>query len=377
MVKIRRYTLVIFLVTALFCGLFASSFADTVKGGLETTTATVLVTARPDYTMPPGGGGDEDPTPTSPEPPPELPEPPGTVIDAPFVTICYVYSEVVNSSGVFATGVMSKSRDQNCGLLIPINTIGLTQDGMPLCEVCITRLAQSPFAPPTCCNLLSSVYDITPEGTTFNPPVVITLTYNPSALPEGYNEENLGIATWYGEKWVALHPSTVDLVNHTVSAPVSHFTHFALVSCPTSLSLHDLTINPETVRPGETVDIGVTAANTGFLTASVEVTLQIDGQVVASRNITLSGGDSETVSFETVPDEAGVYPVAIGSLNGSFRVKNAPPWLMIGIIIAVLAALLLYFIFFRRQPPKTLLVVAGDTGFRNMGIVPGSGVKRG
>jgi len=86
------------------------------------------------------------------------------------------------------------------------------------------------------------------------------------------------------------------------------------------------------------------------------VTLEINGEIEATEEITLSAGASETVIFTTAGDEAGTYLVDINGITGSFAVEEEPPpppppapspapsakpsrWPMIGIICAVAAAI--------------------------------------
>ncbi|KKL18959.1 hypothetical protein LCGC14_2470270, partial [marine sediment metagenome] len=127
----------------------------------------------------------------------------------------------------------------------------------------------------------------------------------------------------------------VDAENDTVTASVTHFTTFAVVGTaaslplprretPASLSLSDLTIQPQGVEPGEPVTVTVSVANTGD--ARGTLALQIDGVIEAT--MTVAGNTSETVSFTVTREEPGEYTVAVGSLTGSFTVATpevAPP----------------------------------------------------
>jgi len=66
-----------------------------------------------------------------------------------------------------------------------------------------------------------TAYDLGPDGTQFTEPVQLSLSYDPSALPEGVQEQFLKIGTVQGEAWVALEGSTVDAEANTVTAPIT------------------------------------------------------------------------------------------------------------------------------------------------------------
>ena len=92
---------------------------------------------------------------------------------------------------------------------------------------------------------------------------------------------------------------------------------------------------------GEEVTVSIIVANTGDLTGSYEVTLKIDNVVVATKEVTLDGGASQTVTFTTTKDVPGIYAVNVDGLLSTFTIK-APPvppkppinWWLIGGIIA-------------------------------------------
>ncbi len=83
-------------------------------------------------------------------------------------------------------------------------------------------------------------------------------------------------------------------------------------------------MSPTEVDTGESITISVLITNTGDLTGSYELTLKLDNITVATKDATLAGGASQTVTFTTVKDIAGTYIVNIGGLSGTFTVKPAP-----------------------------------------------------
>jgi hypothetical protein len=86
---------------------------------------------------------------------------------------------------------------------------------------------------------LGLYYDFGPTGTTFSNPVNVSLKYDPATLPAGTDQSKLYIAWWDTStgQWISL-PSVVDLVNHTITASVTHFTLYsALAPIPHSKGL--------------------------------------------------------------------------------------------------------------------------------------------
>jgi len=236
-------------------------------------------------------------------------------------------SDVVTDEGAFTEEVAAESEDGNVEVIIEEDTIGLTEEGEPLSEISIIEMEEPP-ALPADSSVIALTYDLGPDGATFDPPITITLAYDPDEIPEGVNEENLVIAIWDEDagEWITLEDCTVDPVTHTITAPVSHFTAFTVLAYtrPAAFTTSDLTISPAEADIGQSVTISVLVANTGDFTGSYEVTLKIDDVAVATQDVTLAGGASQTLTFTTTKDAAGTYTVNINGLSGTLTVK-APP----------------------------------------------------
>ena len=93
---------------------------------------------------------------------------------------------------------------------------------------------------------------------------------------------------------------------------------------PRPASLANLTISPPEVDIGDTVTVSVLVTNTGDIECTYQVQLMVDGSVEETSEVTLAYGDSQTVTFTTAKDVAGVYSVTVGALSGTFTVKAAP-----------------------------------------------------
>jgi len=77
-----------------------------------------------------------------------------------------------------------------------------------------------------------AVLDFGPDDATFDPPITITMEYDPEELPEGVSPEDLVLAYYDDDlgEWVELTDITVDPSNNTVSGLTSHFTQFAVLA---------------------------------------------------------------------------------------------------------------------------------------------------
>jgi hypothetical protein len=74
------------------------------------------------------------------------------------------------------------------------------------------------------------VYDMEPNGSVFNTPVSLTLTYDPSLCPPGYSTDNLAIAYYDNNTstWVEVE-SKVDSRTGTVTADIDHFSIYGVL----------------------------------------------------------------------------------------------------------------------------------------------------
>ncbi len=167
-------------------------------------------------------------------------------------TINYLLREInitdvspsVNEIGLFTENVSAESLIGNGTLTIEENTIGLTSGGDPVSEVWLVEVNRAAAALPKN-SALVALYDIGPDGTTFNRPVTLTLSYDDPDIPYGTNENDLYFALWNENtgRWNKLGGAVVDPVNNTISAPVSHFSKYA-VFVPLPVPLFDSPARP-------------------------------------------------------------------------------------------------------------------------------------
>jgi hypothetical protein len=233
---------------------------------------------------------------------------------------------MVATSGRFTSTVTATSADELCTLTIPEDTVGLDKNLKPLTQINIVQMITLP-APPAESTVIGLTYNIGPDGATFDPPIIITFSYDPTKIPAGVDEQSLVIAFYEKAtgQWITLSDILVDAVTHTISGKTSHFTTFTVAyTRATAFSASGLTISPVDIKVGESVSISVNIANIGDLVGSYDATLKINNMVVETKKVTLAGHSNRDVLFITSRDAAGSYTVSIDTLSGTFTVKEVP-----------------------------------------------------
>jgi hypothetical protein len=130
----------------------------------------------------------------------------------------------INVYGKVKNEVQLKSTDGKVSLNILKNTDLRTSNNGQLTTLSIAPFGSVPESSPGTVVLLA--YNFGPEGATFNPPLTLTMSYDPQGMTDN-QQQQLYICWWNGTKWSGLD-STVDTTYHTISTQVSHFSVYAL-----------------------------------------------------------------------------------------------------------------------------------------------------
>ncbi len=376
MVKRVAYAFILVMVMTLFGGFFGHLAAGQVGSGAS--SATVTVTAVPGFIYTPPSDGGRGRAPAAPAAPPGITD----------------VSSLTTVNGVFTHRITILSADELSQLTIAKGTLGLTGDSFPLSEISIIPMAEPPYGPPEGAIIIGTVYDIGPDGATFDPPIFLTFTYKEHMIPPGIAEGDLAIAWGDNEagEWVALEFWIVNPETNTITGLVRHFTPFAILAYihPIAFATSEMLIIPTEVNTGETVNIITLVTNTSGQSGSYEVTLKINGVAEASSQVIIGAGDSALVDFSTTKDTAGTYLIDVNGLTGSFIVKErgeAPPtvtpptvtpptvtpptpippitptpfnwWIIAPIMAAVAVVGSLYFFLYRRRQYAAVVSPAG------------------
>ena len=93
------------------------------------------------------------------------------------------FGDKTDQYGVFTKDATAKSEDGLCRLTINMGTTALNRLGNPLAGVIIVPMIEPPGPPPSV--FIGEVYDFRPDRATFDPPITLTITYDPDDKPEG------------------------------------------------------------------------------------------------------------------------------------------------------------------------------------------------
>jgi len=238
----------------------------------------------------------------------------------------------ITSEGEIRQTIGGTSEDDMLTISIPKGTIALDKDGKRL-RTLEVGIDESPPPAPEDAHIIGA-YDFAPARASFDPPISLTWSYDPEALPEGVAEEDLVIA-YYDEdagQWVELE---WDTENNTITASLEHLATVAIIgavtpppppAAPAAFSVSNLTVKPAEVQLNEAVTITVSVANTGGTEGSYSVVLKMDGVKEVEKRLTIAAGRSEMVTFSVTREGAGSYSVEVDGLSGSFTVAAlAPP----------------------------------------------------
>jgi hypothetical protein len=247
-------------------------------------------------------------------------------------------------NGVFTRDSVFSSPDDRCQIVINRDTLCLTENGEPLGELTIAGM-ETPPDPPQGYRTVGTVYQLEPQGATFDPPLTITLGYEAPMIPAAAAEGEMVIGTWdEANGWAILEESSLEPGSDTISTTLSHLATLATLAPTPSHRVTELTIAPEEADVGEEIAINVLLTNLSQLEGSFTVTLKINSTASATSNVTLAGDSSQRVIFIIQKDVPGTYSVDVNGLSGAFRVVGAEPGgrnpgLIGGIIASVAAAI--------------------------------------
>jgi len=137
---------------------------------------------------------------------------------------------LVDSQGRLQSEAEASSTDNGISLSLAKGATVLDKDGKPL-HLIQVKINPSPPPLPEDVHIVSLVYDFAPQLATFNPQLLLSLSYEPEKLPEELREEDLYIAYYDGADWRKLLYKSVDTNSHSVTTQLSNldFTSFAIL----------------------------------------------------------------------------------------------------------------------------------------------------
>ncbi|MFC2017514.1 thioredoxin family protein [Chloroflexota bacterium] len=136
----------------------------------------------------------------------------------------------VDIQGRLKTSAQVTSADDIMKLSIDSDTILLDKDGKPL-QIIQATVDPNPPPPPEDAYIVGAVYDLRPQGSTFEPPLKLTLSYDPEEMPGGVRESDVYIAPYdEGTGWGKWYYKRVDTENHRVATQIDHFARYAVLA---------------------------------------------------------------------------------------------------------------------------------------------------
>lgn len=256
----------------------------------------------------------------------------------------------VSSSGIVKEASRLEVSSIKAYLDIAGGTKILDAQGNTLSSLSASKIDTPPTA--SAGTAIIAAVDFGPDGAVFDPPITITLSYDPASFPEGVIKDELYIAYWANSQWLAL-PSAIDADAKTISAAIRHFTQFAVIgklppspstSTPTSPSvpqspgvplpsplptpeparftISTLAITPDEVEPAQKVMISAIVTNTGSSRGEYIVVLKINGIEESRKQVIFDASVTQKVSFSLAKDFTGEYKVEVNGLVSSFTVKE-------------------------------------------------------
>jgi sugar lactone lactonase YvrE len=127
-------------------------------------------------------------------------------------------------ASVGSAGGMVSSSDGTVALAVPAGALASTT------SITIAPSDSNPVGNQN----IAPLIEFGPDGTTFTTPVTLTLAYNPAALPPNVPDTALSVITLRDGSWDVVPGSVVDAADHTVSAPVGHFSYYTVGITPTN-----------------------------------------------------------------------------------------------------------------------------------------------
>jgi len=108
---------------------------------------------------------------------------------------------------------------------------------------------------------------------------------------------------------------------------------------PAKFIVTDLIVGPTEAKVKQPITISIKVTNVGVQNGSYTIDLKINNVTLDTMTVMLAGGESITVIFESVEEEAGMYDVEVAGLKSTFSVKEtiipSSPWELYPTLAAV------------------------------------------
>jgi len=206
--------------------------------------------------------------------------------------------------------------------------------------------------------LVGNALDFGPSGITFSNSATITMGYHISDVPKDTLALSMRCLNIEDGSWeVVDSESSQTAATGTLEFTTDHFTIFAILAELPGFEVSNLSITPSrneiwdfptfAVRTGGEAEITFDVTNAGNHEASHTVSLEINGETVATKGITLAPGQSEHVVFTISGYEPGQYTVVVGGQSMEYTSSLEIKWWLIGGILGALGLIALLLVGWR------------------------------
>jgi VCBS repeat-containing protein len=259
----------------------------------------------------------------------------GGTVPGPGVTTTLPY---INSDGLFNLAAVVKSEDSRIALNIAKGVVARTQDDLPVRSIKIVPMDIQPTSTEED-RFIGQAYEITPDGARFSPSIALTVSYDPSDLPQNVAKDSLTLVVFdtSTSSWETIR-SVHNEADSSITADIEHFSNYAVMgkiaapsppppsaAAPACFALSEVSVTPAKAVPGQIVTISSKVSNTGGTAGHYEVSLKINGAVESSKEVYASAGTTETVAFAVSRSFSGRYEVDLNGLTGSFAIEQDEP----------------------------------------------------
>ncbi|NIR01352.1 MAG: hypothetical protein GTN78_14330, partial [Gemmatimonadales bacterium] len=173
-----------------------------------------------------------------------------------------------------------------------------------------------------------TVYDLGPDGIALTRAAVLTIRYEPTAIPLGVPEDSLGLAVVSGGKWQEVSGSSVDVGQNTVTGNIYDLGLYAGLGQPLGhLHVTTPTTGPDPDPDGYAVSVDGTQPRTLGLDDTVAFTnLTAEDHVVeltdVADNCSVSGENPRGVTVPAGDTARTTFTVTCTALLGDLEVST-------------------------------------------------------
>lgn len=123
-------------------------------------------------------------------------------------------------------------------------------------------------------------------------------------------------------RYVAFESGATNLVEDDTNRRYDVFVHDRTPGPEPVFAPSDLSVTPDSARPGKKVRVSVHVKNVGERTGTYQAVLLVGGEVEERRAVQVPAGKDVHVDFTVRRDTPGTYSVALGALTGEFTVRK-------------------------------------------------------